>query len=154
VTPLSDPFGTCRFTGSKATTIEGYQRLANDISRQLVGIPFTRTEQDEIRAQKKGLAPQEIDRNAYRQSTKRSYAPRDIRKRRPGWVTYQFILPKRLVEGLTSLTKMKAEQQAAERVQQPYGFRRRCTRGKSSLVAEAINRLLVENGLSEFCVED
>jgi len=47
--------------------------LANDISRQLVGIPFTRTEQDEIRAQKKGLAPEEIDRNAYRQSTKRSY---------------------------------------------------------------------------------
>ena len=68
-------------------------------------------------------------------------------------MTYQFILPKRLIEGLTLLTKMKAEQQAAERAQQPYGFRRRCARGKSSFVAEAINRLLVENGLSEFTVE-
>jgi hypothetical protein len=58
-----------------------------------------------------------------------------------------------LVEGLTLLTKMRGEQQAAERTPQPYGFRRRCARGKSSFVAEAINRLLAENGLSEFCVD-
>jgi hypothetical protein len=151
---LSATFGTRRLTCSRATTIEGYQRLANDISRQVIGIPFTRTQQDEIRAQKQRLGDQDIDRNAYRQSTKRSYAPRDIRRRRPGWVKYQFILPKRLVEGLVVLTKMKAEQQAAERMQQPYGLRRRCPRGKSSFVAEAINRLLAENALSEFCVED
>jgi len=103
-------------------------------------------------SREKGLTPQEIDPNAYRQS-KRRYAPRDTRKRHPGWVKYQFILPKRLVEGLVVLTKMKAEQHAAERTEQPYGFRRRCAKGKSSFVAEAINRLLAENGLSEFCVD-
>jgi len=151
-TPSSDPFGTRRFTCSKATTIKGHQQLANDISRQLIGIPFTRRQEDAIRAEKKGLTPQEIDPNAYRQS-KRRYAPRDTRKRHPGWVKYQFILPKRLVEGLVVLTKMKAEQHAAERTEQPYGFRRRCAKGKSSFVAEAINRLLAENGLSEFCVD-
>jgi hypothetical protein len=80
---VSDPLGVRRLACSKAATAAGYQRVANDISRQLVGIPFTRTEQDEIRAQRNGLAPQEIDRNAYRQSTKCSYAPRDTRKRRP-----------------------------------------------------------------------
>jgi hypothetical protein len=103
---------------------------------------------------KKGLTPQEIDRNAYRQSPMRKYAPRDIRKRRPGWKTYQFILPKRLVDGLVVLSKMKAEQQATERSQEPYGFRRRYARGKSSFLAEAINQLLAQNGLSEFCIED
>jgi hypothetical protein len=99
------------------------------------------------------LSRQQIDPNANRQ-IKRRYAPRDTRKRRPGWVKCQFILPKRLVEGLVVLTKMKAEQQAAERLEQPYGFRRLCARGKSSFLAEALNQLLAQNGLSQFCVEE
>jgi hypothetical protein len=152
-TSLSDPFGARRLAHSRATTIEGYQRLANDITRQLVGIPFTRAQEDEVRAQKLRLSRQQIDPNANRQ-IKRRYAPRDTRKRHPGWVKYQFILPKRLVEGLVVLTKMKAEQQAAERLEQPYGFRRRCARGKSSFLAEALNQLLAQNGLSQFCVEE
>src|SRR5215469_17671596 len=46
---MSDPFGTRRLTRSEATTPEGYQRLANDISRAVIGVPFTRKAQDEIR---------------------------------------------------------------------------------------------------------
>ena len=143
-----------RLERSKSTTPRGYQWLANDICREVIGAPLTHAQEDQIRTGKKRLDRLEVDDNAYRQTTKRSYAPRDTRKRHPGWVTYQFILPKRLLEGLTLLTKLKAEQQAAERTQQPYGFRRRCARGKSSFVAEALNQLLTQNGLSEFCVEE
>jgi hypothetical protein len=107
--------------------------------------------QDEIRAQKQRLTPQEVDRNAYRQSRKRRYAPRESKKRRPGCVSCQFLLPKQLLNGLILLTKIKAEEQAAERLQQPHGFKQRYPRTKSSFVAEALNRLLAENGLSEFC---
>src|SRR6516225_1308985 len=82
----SDPFGARRLTCSKAVTAEGYQRLANDITRAAIGIPFTHVQQDEIRKGKERLTATQIDRNAYRQSAKRSYAPRDTRKRRPGWV--------------------------------------------------------------------
>jgi hypothetical protein len=115
---------------------------------------MTRREQDEIREEKKRLTAEEVDRNAYREPTVRTYAPFEIRKRRPGWVSHRFILPKQLLKGLKVLAKIKAQELATQRSQEPYGFRRRRPRTISSFVAEAINRLLVENGLSEFCVED
>jgi hypothetical protein len=108
-------------------------------------------EQDQIRAEKKKLTPQEIDSNAYCQPTTRTYAPFEIRKRRPGWMSCKFLLPKQLLKGLKVLAKIKAEEQAQQRSQQPYGFRRRRPRTVSSFVAEAVSRLLAEQGLSEFC---
>jgi hypothetical protein len=121
--PLSDPFGTDRLTRSKATTPEGYQRLANDISRQLIGIPFTRKAQDEIReirGERKRPSSELVDKNAYRQKA-RKYVPYERRsRRRRGWRRCELVLPYRLLEGLRALAKTKAEELAIERLQQPW----------------------------------
>ena len=154
---MNDPFGTGRLTRSEATTPEGYQRLANDISRAVIGIPFTRKAQDEIReirAKTKRLVPALVDKNAFRQKA-RKYVPYERRsRRRRGWRRCEPVLPHRLLEGLKVLAKTKAEELALERLQQPYGYKRCYPKTVSRFVAEAVNGLLIQYGFSEFCVED
>jgi hypothetical protein len=154
---LSDPFGTSRLTRSEATTPEGRQRLANDISRAVIGIPFTRKAQDEIReirSERQRLCPALIDKNAYRQRV-RKYVPYERRsRRRRGWRRCELVLPARLLEGLKVLAKTKAQELASQRLEEPYGYKRRYPKTVSRLVTEAINHLLIEYGFSEFCVED
>jgi hypothetical protein len=65
--PSSDPFGAERFERSRAKTPQGYTRAFNSISRELVGLPLTRKQQDEIRAQRPRLRPEEVDKNSYRE---------------------------------------------------------------------------------------
>jgi hypothetical protein len=151
----NDQFGAERLARSRAQTPLGYHRLANDISRQLIGAPLTQKKQHEIRAQKKRLIPQKIDQNAYRQPTVRKCVPYERRsRRRRGWKRCELVLPTRLLEGLKLLAKTRADEQAAKRLEEPYGYRRRAPRTPSSFAAEAINRLLAETQFSVFCVED
>ena len=151
----SDPFGAERFERSKAKTPQGYARVFNSVSRQLIGLPLTRKQQDEIRAQRPKLDAKEIDKNSYRHPAFRERGPRDMRnRRRPGWVCRQFVLPRPIVEGLVFLAKAKAQEEFAERSSQPRGLRRRYPRTANFYVTEALNYLLVEYGLSQFCVEE
>ncbi len=55
--PSSDPFGAERFERSRAKTPQGYTRAFNSVSRELIGLPLTRKQQDEIRAQRPKLKP-------------------------------------------------------------------------------------------------
>jgi hypothetical protein len=108
----SDPFGAKRFDRSRAKTPYGYKRLFDKVSRELIGIPLTRKQRREIRAQRPKLAASEIDKNAYRHPAVRERAPRDMPKRRaPGWVTCNFVLPRMTLEGLTFLTKSMADRE-------------------------------------------
>ena len=52
------------------------------------------------------------------------------------------------------LAKAKAQQEFAERSSRPRGLRRRYPRTANFYVTEALNCLLVEYGLSQFCVEE
>ncbi len=93
--PSSDPFGVERFERSRAKTPQGYARAFNSVSRELIGLPLTRKQQDEIRAQRPKLKPKEIDKNIYRTPEIRERAPRDMpKRRRPGWVCCQFVIPR------------------------------------------------------------
>jgi hypothetical protein len=58
------------------------------------------------------------------------------------------------LEGLTLLTKSIAAREREERMSEPYGFRRRYPKTKNCFVVQALNYLLEEHGLSEFCVEE
>ena len=64
------------------------------------------------------------------------------------------LLPRPIVEGLMFLAKAKAQEEFAERSGQPRGLRRRYPRTANFYVTEALNYLLVEYGLSQFCVEE
>ena len=81
--PSSDPFGAERFERSRAKTPQGYTRAFNSISRELAGLPLTRKQQDEIRAQRPKLRPEEVDKNSYRHPAVRERAPRDMPKTSP-----------------------------------------------------------------------
>jgi hypothetical protein len=63
----------------------GYARVFNSISRELIGLPLTRKQQDEIRAQRPKLSPEEIDKNGYRHPAIRERAsqPRGLRRAFP-----------------------------------------------------------------------
>ncbi len=101
------------------------------------------------------LEPREIERNAYRQPIARQRCPRESRaRRRPGWVTIRFVLPRPIVEGLSVLAKGVAERESAERRNAPRGQRRRYPRTKNFYVTEALNALLADYGLSQFCVDE
>jgi hypothetical protein len=52
------------------------------------------------------------------------------------------------------LTLAKAEELASQRLEEPHGYKRRYPKTVSRFVAEAVNRLLIQYGFSEFCVED
>ena len=151
----SDPSGAKRFERSRAKTPYGYKRLFNKVSRELIGIPPTRKQRREIRAQRPKLAASEIDKNAYRHPAVRERAPRDMPKRRkPGWVCRQFVLPRPIVEGLMFLAKAKAQEEFASRSSQPRGLRRAYPRTANFYVTEALNSLLADYGLSRFCVAE
>jgi hypothetical protein len=153
--PSSDPFGVERFERSRAKTPQGYARAFNSVSRELIGLPLTRKQQDEIRAQRPKLKPEEIDKNIYRTPEIRERAPRDMpARRKPGWVCRQFVLPRPIVEGLMFLAKAKAQEEFAHRSSQPRGLRRAFPRTANFYVAEALNSLLADYGLSQFCVPE
>jgi hypothetical protein len=119
-------FGAERLERSKAKTSQGYTRLANAILRDAIGLPLTCKQQDEIRMERPKLKPEQIDKNIYRSPQILERAPRDMpRRRRPGWVCRQFVLPRPIVEGLMFLAKAKAQAEFAERSNQPRGLRRR-----------------------------
>ena len=151
----NDPYGARRVERSKAKTPAGYVRVANSVLRELIGLPLTRKQQDEIRAQRPRLRPEEIDKNANRRPAVRQRAPRDMpKRRRPGWVCRQFVLPRPIVEGLMFLAKAKAQEEFAERSSEPRGLRRRYPKTANFYVTEAVNALLDEYGLSQFCVPE
>jgi hypothetical protein len=156
VSRASDPYGLKRLERSRAQTPEGCMRLCAKIMRECGLGEATRAQQRASRAEERKrekLKPEEVDHNAYRHPTVRTRTPRDMPKRRaPGWVAIHFVLPKRLVEGLTLLTKSMADREQAERSRELYGFRRRYPRTKNVLVAKAIDDLLLENGLGQFCL--
>jgi hypothetical protein len=152
---LNDRYGLQRFERSRAQTPKGFKRSANAIARDAIGIPLTRKEQAEERAQRPKLDPKEIDKNSYRAPVVRERSPRDMpRRRAPGWVAMNFVLPRRTIEGLTLLTKGIADRERAERSSEAYGFRRRYPKTKNYFVVKALNYLLQGYGLSEFCVEE
>ena len=155
----SDPFGVKRLERSRAQTPAGYERLFDKVAREWgFGDPTRkqqREERAEIRNQEPKLRPEQIDKNSYRHPGVRERAPRDMPKRRaPGWAAANFILPRRTIEGLTFLTKSMANRERAERSSEPYGFRRRYPRTRNFYVVQALNYLLVEYGLSQFCVPE
>jgi hypothetical protein len=151
----NDPFGAKRFERSRAKTPYGYKRLFDKVSRELLGVPLTRQQQREMRAQRQKLRPEQIDKNACRHPLTRERAPRDMPKRRaPGWVGCYFVLPRMTLEGLTFLARSMADRERAERSDEPRGFRRRYPKTKNFYVTEALNSLLAEYGLSQFCVPE
>ncbi|HKB92129.1 MAG TPA: hypothetical protein VKC60_16550 [Opitutaceae bacterium] len=152
-----DPFGVKRLERSQAKTPAGYERLFNKVAREWGLGPPTRAEQRAVRAEARDqqLKPEQVDRNAYRHPVVCQRAPRDMpRRRSPGWAAANFVLPRLTIEGLTLLTKSMADRERAERSSEPYGFRRRYPKTKNYLVVKALNYLLHEHGLSQFCVEE
>lgn len=154
-----DPFGVKRLERSQAKTPAGYERLFNKVAREWGLGPLTRAEQRAIRAETRNrqpkLKPEQIDKNSYRHPEVRERGPRDMpRRRAPGWAAANFILPRRTIEGLTLLTKSMADGERTERSSEPYGFRRRYPKTKNYFVVKALNYLLQEHGLSQFCVEE
>ena len=59
-----------------------------------------------------------------------------------------------MVEGLMFLAKAKAQKDFAERSSQPRGLRRRYPKTANFYVTAALNSLLAEYGLSQFCVPE
>jgi hypothetical protein len=136
-------------------------RLANEVLRSQIGIPLTDRQQRkakaEIREGQPKLKPEQVVKNTYRHPgpTARQRCPRDMPKRRPpGWTACNFILPRITLEGLTLLTKSIAARVSAERMSEPYGFRRRYPKTKNFFVVQALNDLFEENGIPEFCVQE
>jgi hypothetical protein len=62
----NDPDRMLRLNRSHAQTQKGFRRLANTITREAIGIPLTRNQRSEQRAQRRKLDPKEIDKNSYR----------------------------------------------------------------------------------------
>ncbi len=143
-----DPYGEKRF--ERVQTPAGVKRVFNQVAREIGLGGFVDTQDsEEIRK----LEPREIDRNAYRHPIGRERCPRESRsRRRPGWVTIRFVLPGRIVEGLSVLVRGMAERERAERRNAPRGQRRRYPRTKNFCVVKALNALLADYDLSQFCV--
>jgi hypothetical protein len=74
--------------------------------------------------------------------------------RAPGWAAASFVLPRKTIEGLTLLTKSVANRERTLRSEEPHGFRRRNPKTRNFHVIRALNYLLQERGLSQFCVEE
>src|SRR6516162_6758386 len=106
----NDPDGLQRFERSHAQTPKGVKRLANAIARDAIGIPLTRKQQAEQRAQGPKLDPKEIDKNSYRAPVIRQRSPREMKNRRkPGWTDCNFVLPRLTLEGLSFLARSMAD---------------------------------------------
>ena len=151
----NDPDGLLRLERSRAQTLKGFKRLANAITRDAIGIPLTRKQQAENKAQRPKLDTKEIDKNAYRTPIIRQRTPREMRNRRkPGWTTCDFCLPGVSLEGLRFLANAMAEKQHQERTFAPLGHRRRYPRTRNFYVLEALNWLFTEYGVPEFVVPE
>lgn len=151
--PTDDPYGAKRLENSQAQTPAGLKRLFNQVAREW-GIGAL-TDAEDSEQSKETLEPREIDRNAYRRAATRERCPRDMPSRRkPGWVACRFVLPAPVVEGLTFLARSKADSDHAERSELPRGQRRRYPKSKNFHVTEALNSLLADYGLSQFCVSE
>jgi hypothetical protein len=151
----NDPYGLKRLERSHAQTPKGFKRLANAITRDAIGVPLTRKQRAEIRAQRQKLDPMEIDKNAYRAPVIRQRSPREMKNRRkPGWTDCNFVLPRMSLEGLRilAITRAADEHQLAPR--EPLGYRRRYPKTKNFFVVRALNHLFEENGIPEFCVPE
>jgi hypothetical protein len=99
-----DPDGLLRLERSHAQTHKGFKRLANAIARDTIGIPLTRKQRSEHRAQRAKPDPREIDKNSYRAPVIRQRSPREMKNRRkPGWTDCNFVLPRVSLEGLRLL---------------------------------------------------
>jgi len=88
--PLStdDPYGEKRL--ERVQTPAGIKRVFNQVAREWGLGAFTDAQDSE---QSRRLEPREIDHNAYRGPVTRERCPRDFAsRRRPGWVTAQFVL--------------------------------------------------------------
>src|SRR3981081_1182156 len=96
--PLSpdDPYGEKRL--ERVQTAAGVTRVFNQLAREMgLGALVDAPEAEQTRR----LEAREVDRNAYREPSCRERCPRDSRsRRRPGWVTGRFFLPRPIVEGL------------------------------------------------------
>jgi hypothetical protein len=129
---MGDPYGLQRFEQSRARTAKGYTRLANSIMRDAIGIPLTREQRAETRAQRPKLDPKQVDKNIYRTPPFRERAPKEMRcRRRLGWTDCQFVLPRMTLEGLSLLAKALADQERSKHSRAPRGFRRRYPRTKN-----------------------
>jgi hypothetical protein len=138
-----------------ARTHKGFKRLANAIARDAIGIPLTRKQQTEINARRPKLDRREIDKNSYRAPVNRQRSPREMKNRRkPGWTTCEFCLPRASLEGLRFLASAMAEKQDQERSCVPLGHRRLYPRTRNFYVLEALNRLFTEYDLPEFVVPE
>jgi len=142
---------------SRAQTPAGFARAFNRAMRELGLQEPTRAElraeRAHIRNEPPMLTPERVDQNAYRHPQVRS--PRDMPGRRaPGWLAIHFVLPRRTIEGLTFLARSMADKERAERLEQPYGYKRKYPRTKNYFVVKALNYLLEEHGLPQFCVEE
>jgi hypothetical protein len=151
----SDPRGLKRLERSQAQTPKGFKRLAKAITRDAIGLPLTRKQQAEIRAQWPKLDPTEIDKNFNRTPTFRQRSPRDMPKRRkPGWTFCRFVLPRVTLEGLIHLAKTMADEERSERQRAPRRLRRRCPRTKNFYVIEGLNYVFEQYGMPEFRVQE
>jgi hypothetical protein len=146
-----DPYGAKRLKNCRAQTPAGIQRACNRIISELVG----ETDSQGSEQSKERLEPREIDRNAYCRPEVRQLPPYETRSRRkPGWIDCRFVLPRPIVEGLSLLARSVADRENAERAREPRGQRRRYPKSKNFYVTLALNSLLQEYGLSQFCVEE
>jgi hypothetical protein len=144
-----DSYGAKRLKRCRAKTPAGIQRACNRIMCEM-GLGDDSPEQSEER-----LEPREIDRNAYCRPVARQLPPYETRSRRkPGWIDCRFVLPRAVLEGLSLLARSMADQENSQRAQEPRGQRRRYPKSKNFYVTLALNSLLQEYGLSQFCVEE
>jgi hypothetical protein len=147
--PLSDdPYGEKRM--ERVQTPAGVKRVFNQVAREMgLGACIDAEDPEPTRA----LEAREIDRNAYRQPAARERCPRESRsRRRPGWVVAHFVVPRSILEGLSLLARGAAQREHAERHNAPYGRRRRYPRTRNFYVVEALNALLDNYDLGQFCV--
>jgi hypothetical protein len=146
-----DPYGAKRL--ERVHTLTGVKRVFNQVAREsglggLVDAP-------DSEQSKERLEPREIDRNACCRPTVRQLPPREMRcRRKPGWIDCRFVLPRPILEGLSLLARGEADRENTERAQEPRGSRRRYPKTKNFYVTLALNSLLQEYGLSQFCVEE
>jgi hypothetical protein len=146
-----DPYGAKRLESCRAQTPAGIKRACNRIMCEMGLGELT----DDSEQSKERLEPREIDRNAYCRPTVRQVSPHEMRSRRkPGWIDCRFVLPRPILEGLSLLARSVADRENAERAREPRGQRRRYPKSKNFYVTLALNSLLQEYGLSQFCVEE
>jgi hypothetical protein len=148
-----DPYGVKRLESCRAQTPAGIERACERVMRES-GLGALIDNQGAEQS-KERLEPREIDRNAYCRPMVRQLAPREMRSRRkPGWIDCRFVLPRPILEGLSLLARGLADRENVERAREPRGQRRRYPKSKNFYVTLALNSLLQEHGLSQFCVEE